>query len=324
MLSRAGHFIERRVPAALIMPIATALMFGVFSVFQPKIFAIANVVNVFNQSSYLALFAAAQSVVILTRGFDLSLGTAVSTVSVVTALVMTRMGNGDLAIPLGCAAGLGAAVLVGLFNGLTITVLNINPFVVTLATFNILLTVSSTISGGFPVSGLPQEFSAILGSGSISGFPIVIILTVAILIGLQVVLDATAFGRSLYIIGSNPKAARAAGIPVRFHLVGAYVMCSVLIGIGAVLLTARTGSGEPNLGGTLALQTISAAVVGGMSLRGGEGSMLAPVSGALFVTVLSNGMNLLQVNGYLQEVFLGVLVVAALCLDRLRRSFRSI
>ena len=302
------------------MLIVVVTIFATIAALEPRVMAPNNILNILNQTAYLALFGAAQSIVILTRGFDLSLGTAVST-TIVTALAMS--GRGDLWIFAACLVGLGAAALVGLVNGLTIAFLRINPFIVTLATFNILLAASSTISGGSPVTGLPARFVELFGIGTLAGLPVAVLLTGTVIAILQFTLKATVFGRSLYLIGSNPQAASVAGIPVRFHLVCAYLLCGLLTGIGAVLLTARTGSGEPNLGGTLTLQTIAAAVVGGMSLRGGEGSMLAPLSGALFVTVLSNGMNLLQLDGYLQEIVLGALVVGALCLDRFRRSTRQ-
>jgi ribose transport system permease protein len=131
-----------------------------------------------------------------------------------------------------------------------------------------------------------------------------------------VLLRATRLGRSLYIIGANPRAAMAAGINTFGVLVSVYTISSVLTAIGALLLTARTGSGEPNLGGNLTLEAIAAAVVGGARLSGGQGGVASALLGALFVTVLSNGMNLIRLDGYLQQICLGAIIVVSLILSR--------
>ncbi len=300
------------------------LVLGASAVLQPTILTVGNLRNILIQASYLMIFAGAQAVVILTRGFDLSLGVTVSLVSVCAAMMMTAGGQDPgMAVVLGLLAGMAAALLVGLFNGLCISIGKINAFVVTLGTMNIVLAVSSTISGGFPVSPLPPIFG-LLATAQPVGIPLQVLVTAAVLLILHILLSCTVFGRSLYLIGSNPRAAQVAGVRVRLHLTGAYVLCSALIAIGALLLTARTGSGEPNLGGNLTLQTIAAAVLGGVSLRGGEGDILAPIFGALFVTVLSNVMDLLNVDGFIQQILLGVIIIVALGVDRFRqgRKFR--
>ena len=293
----------------------------IFNLFEPRILSTANLSNVFTQASYLIIFSCAQAVVILVRGFDLSLGTTVSVVSLTSALAMTA-GFG-FPIVLGIAAGWLTGCLIGLFNGFCVSVLEINPFIVTLGTLNILLAVASTVTGGFPVTDLPDQLTALLSEGDVFGLPVPIFLMLLTVLALNWMLRATVFGRTLYLVGANPKAAHAAGVNVRKTLFGAYVLCSVLIAFGAILMMARTGSGEPNLGSQLTLQTIAAAVIGGMSLRGGEGNVAAPVLGALFVTILGNGMNLTRVDGYIQEIALGSLIIASLLFDRLRHRRAS-
>lgn len=305
----------------LAMMAAIALMITVFALAEPMFLSEGNIANVLTQASYLVLLASAQAVVILVRGFDLSLGGQISLISLVTGLGMTA--TGILPVPVGIVAGLLAGAAVGLVNGFCVSRLSISPFIVTLAMMNILLALSSTITGGFPVTDLPHGFSVALSSSAPLGLPMPVILTVLIVTGLQLMLRHTVFGRSLFLVGANPQAAHVAGIDSRAVLLRAYVLCSLLIAVGAVLMTARTGSGEPNLGGALTLQTIAAAVIGGMSLRGGEGSMFAPVLGGLFVTILSNGMNLTRIDGYLQDVTLGVLIIAILYFDRLRHRRAS-
>jgi ribose transport system permease protein len=292
-----------------------------FGLAEPNILAWNNIWNILIQASYMALFVAAQSIVILCRGFDLSLGTAVSLISVVAAMAMVdQAGAGDLqAIAAGFAAALAAGAAIGAVNGFFVAFVGINPFVVTLGTFNILLALASTVSGGFPVTRLPKAFSATFNGPGPLDIPLIVWIAGLTLLILHLTLRRTVFGRALYQIGANPRAAAIAGMRVRLHLFAAYLLCAQLIALGALMMTARTGSGEPNLGGNLALETIAAAVIGGMSLRGGEGGMLAPIVGALFVTVLSNGMNLMRVDGYLQGIALGVIIILGLYVDRQRR-----
>ena len=303
----AGEFVKAlRLPAAIL---AALLLFGVA---DGRVLSAENLRNVLVQASYLVIFALAQTVVILTRGFDLSLGLTVSLVSVVTA--MTLAGSGD--IGLGLAAGLGTGVAIGLVNGVLIGVVGVNALVTTLGVANIVLAFASTVSGGFPVTDLPPRFVATFSESAFLGIPVPIWVVGSLLVLVGATLKATRFGRSLYIIGANPRAAVAAGIRPAPILVGAYALCAGLAAVGAMLMTARTGSGEPNLGASLTLESIAAAVVGGVRLSGGEGGVLAALFGALLVTVLSNGMNLVQIDGYLQQTVLGAIIIVCLLLAR--------
>lgn len=316
----SSHFRSPRLRAQmfeLAMLASIASMVVIFTLAKPQFLSLANISSVLIQSSFLILFACAQATVILVRGLDLSLGSTVSLVSLTTALAMTY--SGVLPIPVGILAGLLTGLVVGLVNGFCVAWLAINPFIVTLATMNILLALSSTITGGFPVTELPENFSDILSTATPLGIPVPVFIVTLVVIALHLVMRQTRFGRSMFLVGSNPDAAFVAGISSRRIKMWSYALCSLLIALGAMLMTARTGSGEPNLGGSLMLQSIAAAVIGGMNLRGGEGTIAAPVLGGFFVTILSNGMNLTRVDGYLQNVTLGVLIVAVLLLDRLRQ-----
>ena len=307
----------------LILPILMVVMeLAVFAA-EPRVLSPRNVANILNQSSYLLLFASAQMVVILTRGFDLSLGTTVSVISVASALAMTGLadrGASDwIIVAAGLATGLGIGALVGLFNGFFVAWLEINPFVVTLGSLNICLGLATTISGGRPVFNVPDVFSRLLYNGElIPGISVPLMLAVMVCLLLYFLLDHTVFGRSLYLIGNNPRAASVAGLPSRGYLTLAFVTCSLLAAFGALMLTARTGSGEPNLGGSLMLESIAAAVIGGVSLQGGIGGVIPVILGTLFVTMLSNAMDLLEVGGYVQQILLGCIIIGAIFLDRIR------
>lgn len=311
-----------RLVSALLVPVLTVIMLISFALVVPRILWPRNLMNVALQTSYLAVFATAQTLVIVARGFDLSLGTCVSMVSVIAAVVMVAVAgpNGDAviaAVIVGVVTAVASGALVGLFNGAVSAGFGVNPFIVTLGTLNICYGIASTISGGRPVFDIPYALSIIFYNGSVLGIPVPILIAAAACLGAHFLLDRTVIGRSLYLIGGNPRAAVVAGIPVRRYLVFAYMFASTLAALGSLMLTARTGSGEPALGGNLLLQSIAAAVIGGVSLRGGIGTVRQAVLGALFITILSNGMNLARIDGYVQEVVLGIFVVAAVFLDAL-------
>ena len=170
------------------------------------------------------------------------------------------------------------------------------------------------------MQGVPDLFAGLLYSGSVLGVPAAIVIAILVGLVLHGVLHYTVFGRALFLIGTNRRAAAVAGVPTRRILIFAYVVSSSLTALGAMMLTARTGSGEPNLGGSLSLQAIAAAVVGGTSLAGGSGGVGTAVLGALFVTILSNGMDLTRINGYVQMIVLGAIVIIGVMLDRVRQK----
>lgn len=306
----AGTLLQRLGPWRL--PLGILLVLLAFAAVEPRVVSAANLRNIAVQGSYLAVFALAQCLVILTRGFDLSLGFTVSLVSVVAAMAMVATGS-----PLaGIAAGLGVGLAIGLANGLLIGGIGLNPLVTTLGMANIVMALASTVSGGFPVTGMPAGFSATFAQGTALGLPAQIWVVAVLFVLGWAMLRATRLGRGLYIIGANPRAAVAAGINTFGSLTAIYTISAVVTAIGALLLTARSGSGEPNLGGNLTLEAIAAAVVGGAKLSGGEGGVGSALMGALFVTVLSNGMNLVRLDGYIQQICLGAIIVISLILSR--------
>lgn len=323
---RAGtHW--RVLAVQLLLPIALVVLLFGFAAVEGRILSAGNLLNVLVQSSYLMIFASAQMMVIITRGFDLSLGTAVSAASVIGALTMTgalapEEGSPGLAIAAGIALALGLGALIGLFNGIAVAWLRVNPFVATLGTLNISLGIATMASDGRPVFGVPREFSDLVYRGEVLGLPAPVLLAAALLAGLYLVMNHTVFGRSLYLIGANPVAAAVAGLPSRRYVMYAYISCSAIAAMGALMLTGRTGSGEPNLGGNLTLESIAAAVIGGVSLRGGTGGVPSVIIGALFVTVLSNGMNLTRIDGNVQMIVLGCVIILAVFLDRFRAVAR--
>ena len=318
------HRSAARLGFALLLPLLIIAMELTVSLIEPRVLSLRNIINVLVQSSYLLLFASAQMVVILTGGFDLSLGTAVSVISVATALVTTGLAAAGapawLILVAGLAVGLGVGLLVGVFNGLFVSWVGINPFVVTLGSLNICYGLATTISGGRPVFNVPDAFTRPLYDGTfIPGVPIPVALAIAVALLLYLLLDRTVFGRALYLIGNNPRAANLAGIPSKRYLFLAYVTCSLLAAFGSSAHGAHR-FGRANLGGSLMLESIAAAVIGGVSLQGGVGGIIPAVLGSIFVTMLSNAMDLLEVGGYVQQILLGCVIIAAIFLDRVRAT----
>ena len=305
------------------LPLVMAAMLAAFGIVEPRFIGPANLVNILEQSSFLIVMAVGQMFALLTRGFDLSTGQVVSMISVVTALLMVWAVQSlgappGLAVAIGILAGLALGGLVGLVNGLCITRLGVHPFITTLGMQGVALGVAATISGGFPVFDVPDLLTEVFHQAHWLGIPASIFLAAVVCVVASVILGRTVFGRALYLIGGNPRAAKAAGLRVGLHVTGAFLTCSLTTAVAALMLTARTGSGEPMLGGGLMLQSIAAAVIGGVSLRGGEGTVLHCVLGALFITMLSNGMNLVRIDGYMQMIVLGVVVIIGVFIDRLR------
>ncbi|MFC7066595.1 ABC transporter permease [Brucella rhizosphaerae] len=232
------------------LPLAIIAVLIFFGSIEPRIWSLGNLQNILIQASFLAIFAMAQTFVILTRGFDLSLGFNISLISVVSAMAMVGIGGADISsmlIGIGVALLLGSAI--GLTNGILIAGFELNPLVTTLGMANIVLALASTVSGGFPIAGLPPVFNAVFSQGKMLGISMPIWVLAVTFIILGVTLSATRFVRSIYIIGANPKAANVAGIRAKPVVIMAYTICGLLTAVGAVMLTARTGSGEPNLGG---------------------------------------------------------------------------
>lgn len=326
VLSRTRYLMVSEKTTIIVLTILLGLA---FSFVQPRFYSPANIENLFRQTSFLLILTLAQMFPIVTRGFDLSTGNLLSVVSVVTALTMARIATwwpnaAIIIISVGILAGLGVGVVAGTFNGCCIAFGQISNFVVTIGMTSVFVGIASTISGGFPVFGLPAGYSAAFAINywlAIIPPPVVIAAAAAVLV--HFVLRFTLFGRTLYIIGSNPRAAHVAGLPVRGALCSAYVICSFGTALAGVLLTARTGSGEPMLGSSqLTLQSIVAAVIGGVSLGGGRGGVIECIFGAIFVTVLSVGMNLVRIEANIQLLVLGATFLAAILLDRFGRSER--
>lgn len=299
--------------------IALCLEILLFSLLSPYFFTSENILNVSLQTSITAIIAVGMTFVILTAGIDLSVGALVAFTGVVTTSILKLNIPFPLLFPLALAAGLLVGALSGAIAGVFVTRFNITPFIVTLALMTILRGASYLYTDGRPVWGLPEQFS-LLGSGRVFGVPLPTILMVVIYLVAHVVLRTTTFGRYVYAVGGNKEAARLAGINANRVLLRVYILCGVLASFSGMLLASRMNSGQPNAGLMYELDVIAAVVVGGTSLFGGRGSIAGTFIGAMLIGILRNGLNLMNVNSYIQQVTVGVVILIAVLMDQRRLS----
>ena len=305
------------------LPLMIVASLIIFTWGNPRFLGEANVINVAQQGVYLMLASLAQLLVLIAGGFDLSVGATIALTSIVSSSAMVAVTAaypeaGSLAVAAGLVATLGVGAFAGICNAFGVAVLKVNPFIVTLATTSIFQGITLLISQGMQVGDLPDTFVDTLGAGFVGDVPVAALIAAPIVVGLYVLTSWTRFGRNLYATGSNPRAAMIVGISVPGTLFLTYLACSVLVAFTGFLLTARISSGEPLLGAEYPLRSITAAVIGGCSLRGGKGTVLGVVLGVVFVTILANGMDLLRLGSNIQMIILGVVLVCAVVLDRYR------
>jgi len=311
------------------LPALLVVLVAGMSAIDSQFYGVINILNILRNGSLLAIVACGQALVIIAGGFDLSVGAVVALASVVTAKTMAAAssafpGNNAVIIASGVAAGLGSGLAVGLVNGFCVAKLKVSGFVVTLGTMSATAGVGLMITSGIPVYGMPEIFVKGFGRAQIFGLPTAVYVAVAVVLVMIFAQRRTLFGRYVYAIGGNVDAAVVSGVSIQRHIVGTYVVSSVLAALTGILLTAQVGSGQASFGGDrMMLQSIAAAVIGGVSLRGGVGRLEIVTISALFLTILGNALNILHIDSRLQPVFLGVIMVAAVALDELSQRRKS-
>ncbi len=282
-----------------------------------------NIRNVANQITVIAIIAIGMTMVIITAGIDLSVGSLIALSAVVVSWLIGRMGAENASVMAMFAAALGGIALcggVGAFSGLMITAFRIPPFIATLAMMQVAAGLGYIISQGKPIYQLPDSF-VWLGRGvdPLLHIPNAVILMLVLYVIAHLVMSRTTYGRYIYAVGGNPEAARLVGIRVKLVLFSVYTICGMLAGLGGVVMTSQLKSGAPTYGITYELYVIAAVVVGGTSLMGGEGRILGTLIGAFIIAVIQNGMNLVNVESYTQKVVLGLVILAAVLVDRLKQ-----
>lgn len=272
-----------------------------------------NILTLLRQASFNAIMAAGVSVVIITAGIDLSIGSVWALASVVMAYVCV---NTKLAWILSVFIGLLVGLTCGIVNGCGVTLLRIPPFVATLGMMSIARGLAEVITGGFQISGLPEAFQW-WGQGDILGVPVPVIIALAVIVLTWALLKFNRLGRYIYAVGGNEAASHLSGVPVKRVKFFAYAYCGTLAALAGLLATARMGSVRPSDALGYELDAIAASVIGGISLMGGQGSVLGTAVGAALIGVLRNGMVLLDVSAFWQKVVIGIVIIVAVALDYL-------
>ncbi|MFT4268533.1 MAG: ABC transporter permease [Xenophilus sp.] len=311
---------RRRLPAAALVPLLALALLAAMAVVEPRFYSRLNLVNIGRNAALASLLALGQMLVMIVGGFDMSLGAVVALGSVVGASTMAATfaawpGQEVAAVAVGIGAALVSGAAVGIVNGLLVSGLRVAPFMSTLA-------VGSSVTGlvfyttkGSPIHGFPASFADVFGRGIWLGLPVPVWLALAVLVLMVVLMTQRPFGRHLLAVGGNPAAARASGIAAGRLQVAAYAAAGLLAALAGVLLTARIGSGQATLGGSAAIESIAACVIGGVSLRGGVGSPWRVVSAAIFVALIGNAMNLARLDSKWQTAVLGAALLLAVGME---------
>lgn len=281
------------------------------SFITPKFLTVSNWTIIITQVSINALLAFGVTFVIITGGIDLSLGSMVAVTGIVASL-LAHPDDYPVVVPV--LAGLLAGIGMGAFNGAVITKSKVPPFIVTLGTMTIGRGLALILSKGRPVSNLSDAFNFI-GGGVVWGIPFPIIVLIVAFAVCSIVLKKTILGRYIYAVGGNEQAAKASGIRVNKVKMAVYTICGGLAALAGILLTSRINTGQPNAGAGFELDAIAAAIIGGTSTSGGTGTMTGTLIGALLIGVISNGLDLLNVTSYYQQVVMGAIIIGAVVLD---------
>jgi ribose transport system permease protein len=285
---------------------------------SPHFLTPANLLNVVEQSAIIGIIAVGMTFVIITAGIDLSVGSLVA----LSGIAFGTAAHQGVPLPLASVIGLGTGMMCGAANGLLITIGRLPPFIATLGMMSMARGAALMLSDGRPISGYPEGFR-LLATGNVLGVPVPVLVMLAIYGAAHFTLRRTTFGRYTYAIGGNEEAATLSGINVRRNKTLVYSLSGFLSALTALLLVARLNSAQPIAGIMYELDAIAAVVIGGASLMGGAGSVVGTLIGSLIMAVLRNGLNLLGVPSYVQQVAIGAVIVIAVLVDMaLRRRER--
>jgi ribose transport system permease protein len=281
-----------------------------------------NLINVANQITVIAILAVGMTMVIIAGGIDLSVGSLIALSAVVATGLVGRLGGYQATAPAMFAACLGAIALtslIGAFSGVVITRFDVPPFIATLGMMQVASGLAYILSRGKPIYGVPEGFAALgRGADPAFGIPYAVMLMGVLYVAAHLLMSHTTVGRYIYAVGGNPEAARLAGVRVKSVVMFVFIACGTLAGLGGVVMASQLKSGAPTYGLMYELYVIAAVVVGGTSLSGGEGRVFGTLIGAFIIAVIQNGMNLTNVESYTQKVVLGLVILGAVLLDRLR------
>lgn len=306
--------IAKQVLSRLKSLIGLALLVLVLSLLSPHFLTTENLLNITRQVAVNAILATGMTFVIISAGIDLSVGSVLALSGCVMAIAL----NAGVGIFPGILLAVGVGSLCGLANGFMTGYLRVPPFIATLGMMSVARGLALVVTGGYPIFELPEGFSY-LGTGYLwDVLPVSLLFTFLVLVAAHFVLTRMKLGRYVYVIGGNEEAAVLSGVNVRATKMLIYTICGFLAGLASVVFVSRLNSAQPTAGIAYELDAIAATVIGGTSLFGGVGSIGGTVIGALIMGVLRNGLNLLNVSSFWQQVVIGVVIITAVYVDQLR------
>ncbi|WP_010096423.1 ABC transporter permease subunit [Ornithinibacillus scapharcae] len=306
------RFISNNI--SIIGPFIGLIIFSIIlGIMSDSFFTLDNLLNLLRQISINALIAFGMTFVILTAGIDLSVGSILALGSALTAGLLTSGMDPVLAVLIGLLIGLA----LGAINGLIITKGKVAPFIATLATMTIYRGITLVYTEGRPITGLSDSFAfEMIGKGYIFGIPFPVILMLIAFAILYFILKKTVLGRQVYAIGGNEEASILSGIKADRVKIWVYSITGMLSVLAGIILTSRLNSAQPTAGASFELDAIAAVVIGGTSLAGGKGKIVGTLVGALIIGVIDNGLNLLNVSSFYQQIVKGAIILLAVLLDR--------
>ena len=312
---KSNGFLKGGFKTEYFLVVVLLLLFTTFAVTSPVFLTANNLATLLRQSSIYGIIAIGMVFVIISSGIDLSVGSVVGLSGILAAMLIVTGLPAGVAV----AAGIAAGTLVGIVNGILVHDGKVPPFIATMGTMTIIRALIMLLTGAKMISGLPKTFTGI-AQLNILGIPFLFVAWAAVIAAAIFVTKKTVFGRNIYAFGSNKEAARLSGINVRRTTYGVYAFSAFVCSIAGILLLTRLGNGVPTAGDGYELDAIAAAVVGGASLDGGEGSVMGAVLGAMIMATLRQGGTLLGVNSFILEIVIGSLIVIAVLLDKLRKK----
>ncbi|GAA4640153.1 ABC transporter permease [Actinoallomurus vinaceus] len=310
-------------PQNISLVAALIVVVAIFTFLNSGYLTWSNVQVIGEAATVAGLLAVVQTVVIICGAMDISVGSQAGVASVISAMAFMSTGHDPF---LGIAAAIGVGIVAGLLNGLVIVYGRVNPVIATLATLAAYKGVAQLISGGRAQGFvLGDDLFIFIARGRIAGLPVQVCILLVVALAIHLMLKYTDVGRNIYAIGGNDTAARLAGININKYLIAVYALAGIIAALAGIILTARTGSGQPTSGSEgLELQSITAAALGGAALKGGKGGVAGTLLAVLLLGALNNGLNVVGVNTFWQNVAQGALLVIAVIIQQRRTGERAV
>lgn len=273
-------------------------------------FTVDNMFNLLRQASTSLIVAIGMTFVLILGGIDLSVGSLAALAGTVCVGLMTR---NEIPVFPAILLGIGVGLGIGFINGIMSAKVHIPPFIVTLAMMSTCRGLVLVYTGGYPITNIPKA-AIVLGRGYLGPVPVPVIIMLIVIVITWIILSCTKFGRQVFAVGGNEECARLSGVKVDRIKISVYMISGALAALAGIILTMRLNSGQPTLGSGMELDAIAIAVLGGTSLSGGKGYMLGTIIGCMFMTILTNGLNIMGISSFWQQVFTGIILLVAVSL----------